>query len=694
MPLASLLPPLLAEAASRHCRLPVLLQGDPGQVLSQALAVVAQRQPQKLYWLGQDAPAGSIALQAGNNYQLLGSECDMLIINACNGINADLIAASAGCLRAGGLWLILAPPDQQWCQQANPAHASLLPYPHAPATHQGQFIRFWLILLAHCPLLKLTLSNNQLQITQQLILPPYHTPTPVAPPYASADQQQAVSAILKVVSGHRKRPLVLVADRGRGKSAALGIAAALLVQQGKQKLIITAASPGAAATAINHYQQQMADNPGLHYMPVDQLLLAQPELDLLFIDEAAALPTAILKQLADRYSRIVFATTEHGYEGTGRGFQLRFQSYLDQTQPCWKRLQLTQPVRYQQHDPLEQLIFRSFLLQQPTTAPLYQPGQPLQLRQYQPNDWLAAPDELLAVFHLLSQAHYQTQVKDLAALLDNPQLSVVALYQNGALLACALLSYEGELEAMLCQHIYQGKRRVQGHLLAQSLAFHLAQPQLASQRLVRIMRIAVALPLQSSGLGSYLLGQIASLLKAQHIDWLGTSFGVNPELLSFWLTAGYTPVRLSHFADNASSEPSILMLKALNANALTAQQLRQKLGSELYNCLTEYPENLSFSVVKELIQPPAASLNQTELELLQLFAIGQRPYQLVVGLLLIWFNKNYLQLDPLTGEVLAARLWQKQNWQHISQRFQLAGKSDCIQLIQKQILKGTDWSCQ
>ncbi|WP_372627939.1 GNAT family N-acetyltransferase [Arsukibacterium sp.] len=685
MPLTGYLQPLLTQAAARQCRLPVLLQGDAEPLLQQSLALVAQVQPEKLYWLGEHAPQNSTVLQAGQNYQLLGSECDMLIINALNGFNADLIAASAGCLKAGGLWLLLAQPDTQWCQQPNPGHSALLPYPVDPQYYQGQFTRFWLAQLAKGPLLTLSLHDNKLETRRQLSLPDFIAPTAVAAPYASTGQQHAVAAILKVVSGHRKRPLVLVADRGRGKSAALGLAAALLVQQGKKRLAITAASPHAANTAISHYQQQMADLPGLQFMPVDQILAEKPDLDLLLIDEAAALPTAVLKQLADSYSRLVFATTEHGYEGTGRGFQLRFQHYLAQTQPGWKRLELTEPVRYQQQDPLEQLIFQSFLLRQPLTTPRYQPDEPVQLRQFQAEDWLSAPEQLAAVFHLLSQAHYQTQIKDLAALLDNPQLRVAALYQQDQLLACALLSHEGELEPELCQHIYQGKRRVQGHLLAQSLAFHLAQPQLATERLVRIMRITVEQSLQRQGLGGLLLAKLASSLKQQGVNWLGTSFGVSPALLAFWQQANYLPVRLSHFADNASSEPSALMLQPLLADQKIAKQLTEAFAEQLYHCLPEYPATLDFDVLSQLVQPPGRAINEIEMSQLQLFVAGQRPYELVAGVLLKWFNVNFQQTDIAPARVLAARLWQKQGWQQISQRFNLAGKAACINVMRQGI---------
>ncbi|MEI8631519.1 hypothetical protein P4S72_04165 [Vibrio sp. PP-XX7] len=44
-------------------------------------------------------------------------------------------------------------------------------------------------------------------------------------------QEHVIQSIIHVVEGHRKRPLVMIADRGRGKSSALGIAAAMLMQR-------------------------------------------------------------------------------------------------------------------------------------------------------------------------------------------------------------------------------------------------------------------------------------------------------------------------------------------------------------------------------------------------------------------------------------------------------------------------------
>ena len=65
---------------------------------------------------------------------------------------------------------------------------------------------------------------------------------PEAITHASKDQNNAVDRIIHVIKGHRRRPLVITADRGRGKSAALGIAARKLLGDGYKNIIICAPS--------------------------------------------------------------------------------------------------------------------------------------------------------------------------------------------------------------------------------------------------------------------------------------------------------------------------------------------------------------------------------------------------------------------------------------------------------------------
>ncbi|MCG6282997.1 tRNA(Met) cytidine acetyltransferase, partial [Vibrio diabolicus] len=133
-----------------------------------------------------------------------------------------------------------------------------------------------------------------------------------APEDAFAQQAEAIAQVVRVVEGHRKRPLVLTADRGRGKSSALGIAAAQLMQSRSLNIIVTAPTLANVAPLFQHAARCLplaqASKGALHYqasqlrfMAPDEIILHQPECDVLLVDEAAALPLPMLMTFVERY---------------------------------------------------------------------------------------------------------------------------------------------------------------------------------------------------------------------------------------------------------------------------------------------------------------------------------------------------------------------------------------------------------
>lgn len=642
-------------------RLPIWLAGSELYTQQQLSAL----EPDGVsYWLGQQAPAGFTLLSAKQKQQWLGTECDVLVVDARYAVDWDLVAASSGCLKAGGLWLFVTNEPDLWRQLPNPAAKRVLPYPLDAATYTGLFKDFWLEQLSEQRWVKLIEGSSAV-----IPLLPEVIASPQAElPYRTAEQQQAVAAIHKVVTGHRRRPLVLTAHRGRGKSSALGLATAQLVQQGKTDILLTGPSPVAVQTAFFiaadllslSYQpgQNQLLNGAIRFVPVDTLLAEKQQNTVILVDEAAAIPTPQLQQLTDLYSRLVFATTEHGYEGTGRGFQLRFQSYLQQHCSGFQKLHLHQPIRYQANDPLEQLIFKGFLLEQ-TDSVITASLQP-QAFSYPIKDLLLQPQKLQQIFSLLSLAHYQTDVMDLWALLDNPTLKLYTLEQDQQVIACALISFEGELDAELASAVAHGKRRVQGHLLAQSLAFHCLQPQLAEQNMARIQRIVVHPLVQSQGLGSQLLSFVLQdLLGQQYL--IGTSFGATLALVKFWQKAGFSPVKLSHHNEQASNEASVLMLYGQQFRALQQQFSRQ-----LYWQLADKQRTLDPALALLWVEPPALEITPLQITELRLFRADLRPFDLIETHLLCWFNLNYAKVEPQTAQFLVQRLWQKLDWQQIA----------------------------
>jgi tRNA(Met) cytidine acetyltransferase len=170
--------------------------------------------------------------------------------------------------------------------------------------------------------------------------------------------------------GRQQRVLVLSSDRGRGKSAAMGMAAAHLMQIRKQRIVLTGPRLDAVGAVLRHAAARLPEaetgarqlslgEGSLRFLPPDRLVVMAPKADLLLVDEAATIPAPLLTRLLTRFRRVVFATTVHGYEGSGRGFQLRFRRVLDEKAPGWRLLRLREPIRYAADDPLESLGFRA-----------------------------------------------------------------------------------------------------------------------------------------------------------------------------------------------------------------------------------------------------------------------------------------------------------------------------------------------
>lgn len=657
------------QCRARRWRLPLWLQGEPAFLQSGWQQLQTQLQASDtIFWLGASWPevpsAAHIRQISGQaRQQLLGQECDWLVINATQGVDWDLVAASMGCVKAGGLWLLLTPEPACFSALPNPAASRVLSFPTDAKTHIGHFQAYLVAQWAQQPLWSWSVSGLSAvppQFARQIT-----NAATCESPYASTCQQQAVAAIWQLAKGHRHRPLVLTAHRGRGKSAALGIAAAQLQQAGKTRLIITAPQPAAAQVALQTCSAVLGPDIAsrLQFWPLDRLLAEQPAADLLLVDEAAAIPAPLLQALVEQYSRVVMATTEHGYEGTGRGFQLRFQQYLQQNRQGWRKLILQQPIRYGQDDPLEQLIFNSFLLadsdELTEDAAIEAMSAPAQYYCYQAADLLRQPLLLRQVFRLACLAHYQTSIRDLWALLDDPTLQVMTLQQQDLVLAVAIVSREGQLPAELVSQIYQGQRRVQGHLAAQSLIYHCLIPPAGTIAIWRVQRLMVQPALQQQGLGLQLLEQISRTAAAQQVPLLATSFGATKDLVRFWHRAGYGAVKLSQQPEQSSNEFSVLMLKPQeHMPLLDMEGLQHWFGQTLYAQAQTIWRDLPTELVRYWARPPQYSWSAFDRHSLQLFLAGQRDCQQSLVTLRRWLDLNYQRLSATEAELWIRYCWQ------------------------------------
>lgn len=175
------------------------------------------------------------------------------------------------------------------------------------------------------------------------------------------DQAKAVLKFIEAISEKTLRSTVaLTAARGRGKSAALGLAIAGAVAFGYSNIFVTSPSPdnlhtlfefifkgfdalqyqehldyeiiqslnpefNKAVVRVNIFKEHRQTIQYIH--PADAVKLGQAE--LLAIDEAAAIPLPLVKRLLGPYL-VFMSSTINGYEGTGRSLSLKLIQQLRQ----------------------------------------------------------------------------------------------------------------------------------------------------------------------------------------------------------------------------------------------------------------------------------------------------------------------------------------------------------------------------
>ncbi|MFO7787224.1 MAG: GNAT family N-acetyltransferase [Halospina sp.] len=505
-------------------------------------------------WVGETAPLPDMAACSGAQArQWLGRDLSLIVWDSHEGTHPAGLGAVSGALVGGGLLVWLVPPLAEWAYGPDPDYDRLRQ--HAPPY---RFLARMARLLGQAA----KWPPNALVTPGSAFLEPPDSPAVArqAPQGPTGDQQRAIEAIMAMAGTAESAPVVLRADRGRGKSAALGMAATRLVRECGARFCVTAARPSALDSfwtfvAADCREQVMFRAP-------DELLRQPPQADLLMVDEAAMLPVPMLTAMTGHWPASVLATTVHGYEGTGRGFDLRFRGILERDHPGWRRVMLEEPIRWAPDDPLEGLMNRLLCLDADLPTPP-SPDEPLAYRVITQDELLTDDGLLRAVMGLLVSAHYQTSPDDLRQLLDDPGTVIVAALQGNVPVGVAWGLQEGGLDADLARSVWLGERRPRGHLVAQSLAFQGGDPEAARRRYLRVTRIAVHPDRRRQGIGQGLMAAMETVAVAGGVDVLATSFGATPALLAFWRAAGFRFLRLGTKRDAASGTHTAMLGRPL-----------------------------------------------------------------------------------------------------------------------------------
>ncbi len=625
---------------------------------------------------------------------MLGFNCSNAIIDCSTGFYPDALTSISGTIQPGGFLFIICPSLEAWplapdefAKKRTSHGQSISPTisPSSPNTIK-RFIQICIhqnaIIIQQeqpkKPNKSLTPSyldqykiKSSLDLTKELDCINSHWSMPDS---ATQEQLEVLakikSHILKYVSriqettrsltvphNHhlRDHPIdskefhIIQADRGRGKSHLMGLITDSLLGATKDngiKFYITAPTRLSIQSVFNALADQKSTSKGttesytentniLEFIAPERVLETVKAHDILLVDEAASLPLPLLTAWSNSINTILFATTTHGYEGTGKGFQIRFINHLKSLTSNIHQHELNHPIRYADNDPLEQLMFNCFCLNsEPKGLSLNKndlinksnnPDSDIKIEciQIHQKDLADQPHLLEELFSLLVQAHYQTRPSDLRDILDSPNIiyGLFLTIDNVTYLTSAcLVSIEGDFsdkDISLINNIINGTRRPKGHLIPQVLTLHMGQANALKLKGGRVVRIATLPNLQSLNYGSKILQFACKHLKNNQFDYIGSSYADTPDVNGFWTKNDFEAVRKGNKLDKSSGTRSRLVLKGLSHTGVDLMSNCKNFyatQNKFYKCFSETSateqalinifinETGSYEAVKDILQ--------------------------------------------------------------------------------------------
>jgi len=658
---------LITDCNHKNQRRLLVLAGDRKWTVANAVQIGSLASDDSDVWVSDNEliiPTGHTVLPAKKYLTLLGQETQCLIIDCFDGFYPDAVAALSGCVRGGGLLVLLMPHWDSWVAMADEENkARAIHGVDVDAVSCRFRTRLKTLMASHmgCVVYQQSgMCESVFKVDLDCISPPIDC-------RQFQEQARVVETIKKVSTGHSRRPLVISSDRGRGKSSAFGLAAAELMLEGGKQIIITAPRSESVVAVFKHAKQRIdqwvsesglqtnvvceglsiqVDNASLGFIPPDELLRADYKADLLLVDEAAAIPAPILTALVHRYSRIAFTTTIHGYEGTGRGFAIRFQNTLQQLRPHWRQCEMQQPIRWAEGDPLESFISDLFLLGGAEAQPIVTGRQSVQLNSADVEIVKIDRDHLIedeltlsSIFSLLMTAHYRTTPSDLRDILDGPNIDLwvlrpVSREVERRVLGVMVVAREGGFDLEISQLVIDGKRRPRGHLLPQQLAVHLGYKNALELRSARVVRIATHFSIRNQGWGSELLDVFQCWAEEEGLDYIGSSFGGTELLVRYWGNNNYSPVRVGFTREASSGQHSLSVVKGLTVKGVSlVGELSQRFYCHFPHLLQSHLKQLEPEIVFQLLQlkpgcdKPNLLISEADMQDVAAFASSARPIE-------------------------------------------------------------------
>ena len=538
--------------------------------------------------------------------RIMGTTWDMLVADFRKDLRPNDLGRLIEVVRGGGLIIFLSPNRDDWKRMVVPFHMDMVTTPYTEKDLKPIFIKHLINFLERSPGIFFINRSGQI-VGEDYESPPLVRPKPIIPQgitfhksiYEIAltqDQVDVIYAIDRIsIDGGS---VVVTADRGRGKSAAIGLSIAGLMYRdveehdNKMRILLTAPEPINVKEVFNFIARALfklkikfstrkrngvivelnSQLGQVRYVSPIDVFRERP--DVVVVDEASGVPVGILEGYMERYDFTIFSTTLHGYEGAGRGFQIRFlpllRKYRDNR---LMEIHMSQPIRYGELDPVEGWLFRALFLDSDPADFREEELDKIDIERTRYvkidlEDWLFnRRDKLREFIGIYIYAHYRNRPNDIMILCDAPHHFARCLEYDGHVVNSLHLCYEGAMSEDDVRRTLSGAPP-SGHLIPTVLIrYYPLYRDFAFLRGLRIVRIATHPLMMNKGIGSKALEHIVDEVKEMDLDWVGSSFGATERLLNFWIKNKFTPVYLSPIRNHVSGEFSTIVIRPISPGA-------------------------------------------------------------------------------------------------------------------------------
>lgn len=647
-----------------------------------------------------------------DSLKVLGSTFDLLILDLNENLTPNDIGVLVEVVRGGGLILFLTPKLSEWEGSVTSFHRRLVTLPEDYGRLRHLFIKWFVKKLKEHEGIWVYDPPNP--INGRPLKPAPEARGEVKPPgnplfpkelyelCATQDQVQALSRFERFLEKRKRKALVMIANRGRGKSSVLGLAAAGLVYSlgERRPFSVRLTAPSFSnLRPVLRFAKAGLEKLGVEVKGVEvkgevvalrcgrgiidasspyRILERKGEIAL--IDEAAGIPVPLLFKILKKFRLTAFSSTIHGYEGAGRGFGLRFLKALEESRSIETiKLELKTPIRYSVNDPIEKWLYDALLLNA-EPPPIPRSVDPKETIYERPNleEWFTFNERPLREFvGICVLAHYRNRPNDFAMLADAPHHQARLLkLPSGEVVAALHLAEEGELPDEFINRVAGGENPPGAVVPSCVIKHYTPLKFFAKQRGLRIVRIAVHPELEGRGLGSKALKHLTEEGEAAGYDWIGAGFGATISLLNFWLKNEFIPIHLSPSRNATSGEYSAIVVKPLTrrASKLVAtinQEFKLKMLNSLFSTYFTLDPKLARLLFKGSKEPKLfrPRLTKVQRRRLSSYANGVLTYEAAADSVKALVDAHFMSGDPVRVEIdpnveaaLVAKCLQGKNW--------------------------------